>query len=117
MAQTSVPQAETPRSDAERTADALQTWGAIARAAGVLLGVVGLMCSIPLAMGSEWLRFACLGAGAVVLIAASFWIYLWHDAAAQMLLQLDGMRREFVRTSRGADVQKGGSGENRDEQR
>jgi hypothetical protein len=116
MAETPVPQAETPRSDAERTADALQTWGAIARAGGVLLGVVGLMCSIPLAVNSEWVRSACLVAGAVVLIAASFWMYLWHDVAAQVLLQLDAMRGESAGPSRGADVQKGGSGEKRDEQ-
>jgi protein-S-isoprenylcysteine O-methyltransferase Ste14 len=116
MAQTSVPDAGSGSSDAEKTADALQTWGAVARAACVLLGVVGLMFSLPVALAAGWLRVVCTVTGAVVLIAAGCWIYLWHDAAAQVVLQLDGIRRDLAGLQCGAEPREGGSGETRDEQ-
>jgi hypothetical protein len=105
MEQTSVPQAETERGDAERTADALQTWGAVVRAAGLLVGLVGLMFSLPVALAGGWLRVVGMVAGAAALIAAGCWIYLWHDAAAQVVLQLDAMRQELVGPGGGADEQ------------
>jgi len=78
------------------------------RAAALLVGSVVLMFSIPVALGAEWLRFACLLTGAVVLVAAGCWTYLWHDAAAQVLLQLDGIRKGLVGPWRAAHLQEGG---------
>lgn len=103
MAQTSVPDAESGRSDAEKTAGALQRWGAVTRAACVLLVVVGLMFSLPLALAAGRLRVVCTVTGALVLIAAGCWIYLWHDAAAQVVLQLDGIHRDLAGLQRGAE--------------
>ncbi len=115
MPETSVAEAGTGRGDAEKTAGALQTWGAVARAACVLVGVVGLMFSLPVALAAGWLHAVWTVTGAVVLIAAGCWVYLWHDAAAQVLLQLDGMRRDLAGPCRGAEPREDDSGQRPDD--
>ena len=115
MAQTPVPEAERPRSDAEKAADALRRWSYHWQAFAVVMGLLTLVLGL-FACETWWLAAAAFWISGVAALVGGFWLSCYSNGAAEVLLQLDGMRREIVGPRGGADPRGGGSGESGDEQ-
>lgn len=114
MAQTSVPEAETPPGDAAKAADALRRWSYHWQAFAVVMGLLTLVLGL-FACETWWLAAAAFWIGGATALVGGFWLSRYNSAAAEVLLQLDAVGRGSVGRSRGADAQQGGSDERRGE--